>query len=198
MIVENEISEKYRKYLISFKILDTEYFSIWGTDIENGEIDKLVLNSEGDPMLSTDINGLRNFLLDNEQLLFDKKNFIFWLSESKEAEPYTSYNLSLVKELIDLDQPFLNGDHKEMLIEVFNFLNLFSDLAYQKKDSEFISIYENKNNQMFIDYVYTIFFWTSSDEKILEIESVVRQEFNEELFRKHLKELYDYFLSIVK
>lgn len=175
MIVESEISEKYRKYLISFIISGVEYFSIWGTDLEDEEIDKLVLNSEGDLILSTDFNDLRGFLLDNEHLLFDKMNFLSWLKELKEIKPYASYNLNLVEKMIDLNQPFLRDDNKEMLIEVFDFFNLFSDLAYQKNDSDIISIYENKNNQIFIDYIYTIFFWNSSNEKISDINQILKR-----------------------
>ena len=41
------ISEKYRKFVISIKLLDNEYFIFWGTDMKEKDQDNLLLDHNG-------------------------------------------------------------------------------------------------------------------------------------------------------
>lgn len=196
-MAENKISEEYRKYLISFTLLGEEYFTVWGTDLEDNEIDKLIVNEKGEMIFSTDFESLKDYLLSNTQLLFDKSNFLNWLKKSEKTRPYATYDLDYVETLIDLNQFFFKGEYRELLIEVFNLLNLTSDIAYQNNDKELLEIIENQNTQIFIDYIYTVYFWNSSKDQILAIEARVRKEFESKLFIEQLRKLLDYFRRII-
>ncbi len=196
MIVENKVSEDYRKYLISISIFGRNYQTVWGTDLE-GDDDKLIIGNNGEIIFSTDFEGLKNYLLSHTELLFDRANFLKWLNESENIEPYATYNFDQIQRLVDQREHFLDIEQKNLLIEVNDILNLIGDFAYQKNDQSLLTILEGKNTLLFKDYVYTEFLWNSSNDQILDIEAKVRQEFNEELFIQHMKKLYDFFVRII-
>ena len=47
----NYISEKYRKYLLEIVFEEQKYYTVFGADLSDKEIDKLLVNADGSILL---------------------------------------------------------------------------------------------------------------------------------------------------
>lgn len=185
-----DYSEEYRKYLVSYIIGNEKFLSVWGTDMSDNEEDKLCIDQKGQILSFRRVEILKDYLIKNKNYLFDIENFMKWLEHVSNLNPYAIYDLDLLgKECMSLGS-FLDFN-RELGLQMLDFINLFQDYIYQINSNELKGHAENSQILLVKEYVYTNFFWNSSEEELNFIDNELSKKFNLKLFKKK-------FLGLIK
>lgn len=143
-IHSDKTSEKFRKYIIGFKIKNITYYAIWGTDMTNEDFDFLVLNNNNSIICSMNIETLKDYLKSNINGLVDSKNLYNWLKYHKAKKAYTIYDLDRLKSIFSERKYLFEKIGKRKRDLIFNFVTVFSDYIQQIKNEEFQKILKQK------------------------------------------------------
>lgn len=162
-VYSDPISERYRKYIVKVKTtFENSYYLLWGTNLENGEEDYLMLDSENNIVARNRIIALITYIKQKNDLL-DPNNTKEWAEEYKRNRAYTSYDLLSINSFLNEVDSVEEYD-KDNAMALIRFLNLFSDYAYQLSNSAFLKLYNEDNLVIFRNYLNLIFFWKTSEE----------------------------------
>lgn len=187
----SKASEKYQKYVIGIRFSNETYFqALWGTDTEDDDEDKLLLNEEGKILLFDGMSQLREYVLkENDSVFVDHGKLRLWAQELCEENSYAEYNLSRISVLIN-EETFLWTDlGKEDADSLINFINLYDDYARQSGDKTMIALRRKKDVAMAWEYCYTWFFWRGPDvEKQVYLKEEMA-DFNFKMFMKNFNEM---------
>ena len=191
--MDNSNSEKYRKYLILVKFNDRRKLAIWGTDMSDNEVDKLLASQDGVILLFESKKELLEKIHNYKDLFFDSDNFIKWISEIENEKEYATYNIDDLEEVLGNKESIIREEFKEECIDLLSLMDLFGDYAYQFSDDRIKSLIENQNTSIFRDYVYSNFLWDEKNLRSQESEKAVNERFDYEIFRDEMKNLIDIF-----
>ncbi len=181
----NEISEKYKKYIIELNLNGEKKLLISGMDISNEDKDFLLLDKNGKVLLFNDFFQIKEYIL-NEELL-DNYNFQRWIKELKNKSPYVCYNVDNILDAIRTAKE-LKDVNKNIQGQAVDFINIIGDYAYQINKEDLIKLYENKLVDQFKELFMSNFIW--------KIEISDKTAFNTltwESFRVVFEKLYNLF-----
>jgi hypothetical protein len=185
--MENEISEIYRKFLISITLDNLKFYAIWGTDLSDNDNDKLLLNDKNLIITFKNIKNLDLAFSNNLYQYFDIKNLFKWFNEFKENDSYIDYDLDNIKNSV---KTIFFLENKEICISILNFIHLFQDYAIQINNKILIKRVEDENIKFFIDFVYDNYFWNNKnfikiDDNFNKIKFIRQISFLIQSFKKH-------------
>lgn len=189
----DNISDKYRKYIISITYKDKLYFYIEGQDMENEAEDKLVLDKDDQFFLYNSLNDLFLFLGSDEAGLFDLPNFTSWLKEIKNPAlemgdySYTNRNFDSLTEMLKSSSP-LELD-RQRGTEWISYINLCHDYAINSGDDEFDDLAHIDSIRNFWEDLYDAFVWKNTPTESTTTDTAVLSD---------LKILFDSFIQKIK
>lgn len=196
--------EYYRKYVTCLILSKKKYFTLWGADCEDREIDKFLLNQSGKIVLFKNVTELFDSIKSNELVLFDKKRTVRWLNKTKNI---------LNKKLIDsisneyvfsLDQFLkiiptkksnivrLSTSKYKLFIDV---VNIIDDYEFQIGNKSLLKLRRNKNVSLFWEYCYDRVLWGVKEEDKPKINRLLLSKIEITDLRKKIQELHDVFLT---
>ena len=88
---EFEFSELYRKYTIELIINNRSFYTVWGTDMNDNENDKLIV-IEKMLVLFPNLRYIKAQINRYDNIFFDKENFENWTLN----EPFEEYILLMI------------------------------------------------------------------------------------------------------
>ncbi len=152
----NEISEKYKKYIVGLKLNGEDKLLVSGMDITNEYKDFLLLDKDSKVLLFNDFSQIEEYIL-NEELL-DNNNLQSWVKELKNKKPYVSYNIDNILNAIEKAKD-LRELNKDMLSQIVDFINIIGDYAYQINKEDLIVLYEHQLIDQFKELFMNDFIW---------------------------------------
>jgi len=189
--ISDPVSEQFRTYLIKIVLEQTEYYSIWFTDISTAdEQDKLLTNSEGEVLVFTSIEGLKRYIQSHLQNLPDSRNFEGWINGYTRNAAYTIYDIDDVRRSIsefDKVSTTANDDASKQ-IDLFNLIGDYRDLVHDEFLEEKM---DDPVMQDFFDGTYTFHFWRTP-------EGASDPEIDPGKFKELFNQIIDYFVSRIQ
>jgi hypothetical protein len=183
------ISEKYRKYTIEVFLGNKYFYLLWGTNLENEDVDYLLVNESKSILAFLSIPDLVTYV-NHANLLIDPLSTKKWANNYKGDRAYCTYDLLRIKKTLEKGYS-LQEIEKEEAMSMVDFFNLFSDYAYQTENKFVIDQLEKKDTRLFCDYVYESFFWIKTGKEE-EIKGMV-EKINFENFRNEYLQLISLF-----
>lgn len=161
---EFKASEEYRKYLIELKFDNSNAYTVWGTDMADKEVDKLLVNN-GKVMALKKIEQAELVFKDINTPFLDEMNFRKWVEHEDLSAIYSVNNLILLSKF---KLSFLND--KSTSLEVLADINLIQDFAIQVDHSSLLSIFDQSIMVNLKDFIYNNHFWKggSKDNRALK------------------------------
>lgn len=151
-------SEKYRKYVIELQLQEVTVYTVWGTDMQDDEVDKLLV--ENSSLISfRSLDTMRLQIENMEHPYLDKQNFTNWIHEEDLSNVY---NVNNVRILSDFNFNFLKN--KSTSLEILNTLNLIQDFYIQINAENLDEIFDNQDVIDLKDFIYNNFFWKKRKE----------------------------------
>ena len=150
-----EISERYRKYLIEIKINDKYFYTVWGTDLNDNENDKLLVKDKK-LLLFKNKNSFVEKKDNLKNIFYDDQNFENWLNHESFEEPYSSTNFDTLKDISGKDLR-----NKETGLEIINTLNLIHDFYIQIQEDQ--TVFSSNLLLSIKDYLYNQHFWKNDN-----------------------------------
>lgn len=143
-----DISEKYRKYLLAVRLSGKVYYTVWGADLTSETQDKWLTDIGGHILLfvSPEVLYTEVLLMDD---VFDKTQTQDWaLAMAGSSDPYYIVDLDLLNSAKscpdDLATHYIN-------------LGLLEDFAIQGDDQQLLSLFDNdiigRFREVLADYV---------------------------------------------
>ncbi len=185
MIEIFEKSEKFRKYIVELQFMDMTLYTVWGTDMEDSEKDKLLINNS---RLATfrNLGALKLYIKHLTSPFLDKQNFESWIDEE---DLYEVYSIVHIKSLMGADLEFLKD--KATSLAVLDALNIINDFFIQLAENELVEIFDNPDLMVLKDFIYNNYFWKKEEG----IEESMPSEMTDII--NLLKKLYnDFYLRI--
>ncbi|MBC6369159.1 hypothetical protein [Algoriphagus sp. AK58] len=186
------VSDKYRKYLICFKLSEGDFFSVWGSDLTDNENDKLVVSENSLIVCSKELKALKNYLLLNVDSFFDSNNLRKWLLENGVDESCVSYNLKCIDLLIQRESNLDEIYDKNNLVKIVDFLNIALDYSIQTNNLILTNLLERPDLMVFKDYVYSNFLWKSELGDITLFNQVI---FDHKNFYSNLRDVLSILMN---
>ena len=190
----NEINRLYSKWLISFRLNNSSFYTVWGADSTDGDNDKLWVD-----------NRERIILFRNPQLLveaietmslatFDTENLINWALAQKKYDLLTD-NVSeydfdnLIVQIETINYEDLQSIDSKIAATLVNFVNLFGDYANQTNDNFLLEICKNPSIRILWEYTYNANFWTISEEDLKNKQDDLLRDYDAEECKKTLHKM---------
>jgi hypothetical protein len=170
------VSEKYRKYLLKVTYDNQYYYTISGADLEDEEKDKLLINSNKQLVLFSEVASLLQAIKKGEYY-FDRDNLQRWEKEfSSSDEPYAQIDLDILGssdiDLTDLD----------VLISIHYTIGILTDFSIQIDDKLMIARLHESVIGEFNDSVMDYTVWKAKED--------ITIAFDRNLFLGVLNDLY--------
>lgn len=151
------LSEEFRKYLIEVVYEERCYFTIWGTDLADGNIDKWLVDETESMLLFSNLSSLRNSLRTRTDC-FDNENMKKWINHPDwrgKVNSLSNFDLLLWNDF--------NHNHPS-LADLYTLVGLFEDFAIQRHDIEMMSMFKNELFMQFKDEAANTFLWEGQNE----------------------------------
>ncbi len=155
---EFKASEEYRKYLIELQFDNFNAYTVWGTDMADKEIDKLLV-SNTKVMAFKEIKEIKLAFKDIDTPFLDDMNFREWV---KHEDLNTAYSVNNLTWLSKFKFSFLND--RSTSLEVLADINLIQDFAVQVEHSRLQPIFEQSAMVNLKDFIYDNHFWKGGDK----------------------------------
>ena len=170
------VSEKYRKYLLKVIYDNQYYYTISGADLEDEEKDKLLINSNKQLVLFSDVSSLLQ-AIKKGGYYFDRDNLQRWEAAfSSSDEPYAQIDLDI------LGKPDIDFADLDVLMSIHDTLGVLTDFAIQIDDKLMIArLYESVIGE-FKDSVMDYRVWKTKED--------ITIAFDRNLFLGVLNDLY--------
>lgn len=197
-LMDNTLSEKYRRYVVELRYQQQRWYILWGPDLTTRrEPDGLLVNRQGQILIFKEIAIVIRYIRQGNFLPYDAINFKRWAQHYEGAGAYSGSDLDRIDALatspIQLDQLT-----KEEAIEIINFINLFGDYAYQREtqDTSLLVLHREHEVRTFFDYVYDNYVWDLPEHigyhNLNELDYL---RFNEEKFREQVRQMLESFMK---
>lgn len=176
MEIDENVSEKYRKYLLKIIYDKQDYYTISGADFEDEEKDKVLINSNKQLLLFSDVVRLLKAVKEGE-CYFDRDNILKWAEEfSSSEQPYAEVDFDKI------GKPDIDFSDIDVLKSILDTLGILTDFAIQVNDKLMIDrLYQSVINE-FKDNVMDFIVWDSDEELKVTVD--------QNLFLNALSELY--------
>ena len=125
----NEISEKYKKYLVEIKLNCEKKLFVSGMNISKDDEDFLLIDGQGKILIFNDFHQIKQFIIDEKSLL-DRDNLHRWAQELENRKPYVSYDVDKIVQILKLSED-LKCLKKCELSHIVDLINIIGDYAYQ-------------------------------------------------------------------
>ncbi|WEK20484.1 MAG: hypothetical protein P0Y49_04950 [Candidatus Pedobacter colombiensis] len=186
-MMENfNVSEKYRKYLIELQFESLNVYTVWGTDMKDDEIDKLLVKK--DKLIAyKNIDVVTKSLKEVRHPFLDSENFNNWVIEEGFRKVYNVNDFRLLSNfslhmLID----------RSIYLEILNCINLVQDFFTQIEDGALDSFFETRSIIDLKDFIYNNYFWKKEDT------SIKFEDLNGPVVVRQVKELYNVFFKHIQ
>lgn len=176
MEFEENVSEKYRKYLLKITYDNQYYYTMSGLDLEDEEKDKLLIDSNKQLVLFSDVARLLKAIRKGEYY-FDRDNLQKWEAAfSSSDEPYAEIDLDI------LGRPAIDFTDLDVLISIHFALGILTDFAIQVDEKLMIERLYQPIIEEFKDSVMDFTVWKTTEELTIT--------FDRNLFVAILNDLY--------
>lgn len=196
--------EYYRKNVTCLILKKKKYFTLWGTDSEDREKDKFILNQYGKIALFKNVTELFDSIKSNELVLFDKNRTRKWMKKSKDILNKKLTDSISNEYVFSLDQ-FLKiiPTRKSNIVSLsplkynlfIDIVNIIDDYEIQIRNKSLLKLRKNKNVSLFWEYCYDRVLWGLKDEDKLKTNRLLLSKLKITDLRKKVLELHDEFLS---
>lgn len=176
MEIDENVSEKYRKYLLKITYDNQDYYTISGADFEDEEKDKVLINSNKQLLLFSDVARLLKAVKEGEYY-FDRDNIQKWAEEfSSSEEPYAEVDFDII------GKPEIDFNDLDVLKSILDTLGILTDFAIQVDDKLMIDrLYQSVINE-FKDNIMDFIVWDVDEELTVTVD--------QNLFLSALADLY--------
>ena len=173
-----EISEKYRKYLIQIKLHDNSYYTVWGTDMNDNENDKMLVKNNK-LVLFYKIGTLKKKLFEYKGIFSDENNFENWIGEESFEESYSTTDLTCLCTFSELDLK-----NNKVASDIIDSLNIILDFYIQIKKNK--RVFCSKLLLDFKDNLYNNHCWKNdglvfpfNDVTIIKIQGILKKIYDD-------------------
>ena len=196
------INQSYNKWLISFRIANITYFTVWGYDStvdvrENST--KILIDKNNKVLLFLNPQMVFDAILTNTTPLFDGEQLRDWATSMRSVttvEPNEpTFDLDYLALLINESVRFNNIEDIDPKIAkgLIEIISLISDFAEQIKDAYLENLWENPSIRAFWEYLYNAHFWTIPADELKIQQKVLMQDYNGEDCKKALQKMLEIF-----
>lgn len=199
--------ERFRKFIIRLTINRVSYYALWGCDLSDNEIDKLLLTNSGKVVLFKNPTVLFEAIKDEKVLTFDSIRTRKWALNSlklkkdiltKFIRDNYSFNVNDLEQYSKIKKRELIQQSKNKYNLYINIINLFGDYAYQKESRVLLKLLKNKNIHLFWEYCYDRTVWRINKEEFDKLEKLFLKKIDVTDFRKNVKKLKEQFILNVQ
>ncbi len=164
------ISEKYRKYLIEIVLCKKTYYTISGIDASISD-DDVYLSDKSNVLLFQNVDLLKEYILNPlNKYIFDRDNLVNWVKENSTFVPYAHFNFDKISNISYESLKDVNNiDLKEELLSIFYFVNFLKDLKYQFSNKKLEKILDSNAINKFSKYCYNKYIFMKEENSKLSI-----------------------------
>jgi hypothetical protein len=173
---EEDVSEKFRKYLLEITYDNQDYYTISGADLEDEEKDKLLISSNKKLVLFSDVARLLK-AVKNDEYYFDRNNIQKWVKEFSSSDgPYAAVDFDII------GKPHVDFNDLDVLKSILDTLGILTDFAIQVDDKLLINVLYQSIIVEFKESVMDIIIW--------KVKESLPVTFDRSLFLGVLNDLY--------
>ncbi|NML40659.1 hypothetical protein HHL17_25910 [Chitinophaga sp. G-6-1-13] len=160
-----DISEKYRKFLLEVRLSGKVYYTVHGADTSDASYDdKWLTDTDDNILLFSSPDDLYAEILRMDET-FDKTQMQTWaVARLGSNEPYAMVDLDL------LEKPGLHPD-TDLLATIYLTLQLLKDYAIQADDQQLLMLFEGNVIERFIDFIADYAVWGKKIPEKLTIDT---------------------------
>ncbi|WP_160716325.1 hypothetical protein [Chitinophaga solisilvae] len=152
----DNISERYRKYLLQIVFEEQMYYTVSGADFSDQETDKLLVDADGNILLFSLPADLLSVILKGTSF-FDNGILQEWAREINGIEEsYAVINLDLLGQ----NNFYLND--VDLLKSIYDTLGIVEDYANQINDERLLALLEKDILLQFKDDLASYFIWSEN------------------------------------
>lgn len=145
-------SQKYRKFLIEVIYKGASYYTVWGTD--DNDIDKFIVDTTGKLLLFSNRGDVFRVVLNTDHF-FDIKLLQAWAREGDLIE-----NPDSVMDLDVLSMRNIPATATDLLESVYHNVGLVQDYAVQVNNGELINLFDSDIVRFHYDFFANYFLWS--------------------------------------
>lgn len=186
MSYNNDISEKYEKWIMRIILKGRYYYILWGNDTTTFNHDTNVLINENRfLLLFTNIKSLIEYIIKSDTV-FDKESTLNWVKKLKPPiRSYTTFNIDLLK------SKKLSISTQNNFNAIINALDIPDDYAHCTNDKKMLKTVLAPQLRNLFDYNCNMYLWARDERKIAANKRMLRPEKVIQLLNK----LYNQFLE---
>lgn len=180
----NDVSERYRKYLLEIVFVEQKYYTVFGADISDNYIDKLLVDADGSLLLFLSPMDLFSLIPKNTSF-FDNGALQEWTGRvAGIIDPYAVYFFDdLSKDIFDLND-------LELFRSIYHTLGIVEDYSKQINDERLLAFFEKDILLQFVDDLANYFTWFENEVFKISVDI--------DVLSLHLKEIYERLKERVK
>lgn len=172
----NEISEMYGKFLLEIVLAELKYYTVFGADISDNDIDKLLVDADGNLLLFSTPMALLSSIPENTSF-FDNVTLQEWAKEINGIkEPYAVIYLD------DLSRDIFDLNDLELFKFIYHTLGIVEDYSKQMNDEGLLALFEKDVLKQFVEDLANYFTWSENKEFKISVDV--------DVLSLHLKEIY--------
>lgn len=181
----HSISEKYSKYLLEVVFQEQTYYTVFGADKSDQNVDKLMVNADQHILLFLTPAAVFSTILAGNHF-FDSESMQAWALEGSAILPYTSIDLDV------LSKNDFNSADIDFIKSVYHVLGIVEDYAIQVRNEYLLNLMKKQIYLEFMSEGSDYFAWEDSELKI----TVGVAEMSD--FLKKIYEVLKYQMAILK
>lgn len=193
MSYKENISEKYKYYIIRIKLNERYFYCLWGPNNRNMD-DQFLINKDNLIIKFRSIKDIRNNSKKIKKYNYQTYRFNKWLNELIKTKIKSNCT-------IDFDNIYkiftgnfipLNINSK-FLNDYIIYINLFDDYAIQNNDNKMLSLGKRKNIRNLWLFTYDYYFWQVQGKEKIKTVKLISTKWDPIKFREEFKMIYDSF-----
>lgn len=159
----NYISEKYRKYLLEVIFEKQRYYTVFGADLSDNELDKLLIDKDKKLILYSSYEDLLT-IIRTTTYFFDTKTLQEWAKDIEGIKsPYATISLDVLSISIDFEDV-------NLVKSVYDTLGIIEDYANQVNDEGLFQFLQMDTLVQFKNEVSDYFIWSESKELKISVD----------------------------
>jgi hypothetical protein len=160
----NEISEKYKKFIIEIKINKVSRLFITGMDISKSDDDFVLVDPSDNILMFENIEQIIDFV-EMENDIIDARNFKKWAQELIYEKPYISFDLDRITQKIRHSDSIVEIE-RNYLSQILDLINIIGDYTYQVKDNDLTTAIDDKPIEHFKEFYMDTYIWDNVESDV--------------------------------